>query len=101
MIRCARIPASTRLGHPVGAHARRSVATQLVFEDPYEDEFDSDGDASDHGDGEDGDGDEMDELEEQLRVWRPGIDKLAEDEVFRATHACAGIEGKRLETCQC
>ena len=38
----------------------------------------------------------MDELEEQLRVWRPGIDKLAEDEVSQTTHARAVIEEKCL-----
>jgi hypothetical protein len=80
---CTCLTRPTRPTHPVGgAHAAWTVATQLVFEDPYEDEFDSDGDAAvQDGGGEDGDGAEMDELEEQLRVWRPGIDKLAEDEV--------------------
>jgi hypothetical protein len=54
-----------------------------VFEDPYEDEYESDGEVVDAAAAEAGDEDgaEMDELEEQLRVWRPGIDKLAEDEV--------------------
>ena len=66
----------------------RIVTTQLVFEDPYEDEFESDGEVVDAAgqerESEGGDGAEMDELEEQLRVWRPGIDKLAEDEVSSA-----------------
>eukprot|EP01046_Picozoa_sp_COSAG06_P076716 COSAG06_NODE_24614_length_657_cov_1.363799_1_plen_54_part_10 len=54
-----------------------------MFEDPYEDEYESDGEVVDAAAAEAGDEDgaEMDELEEQLRVWRPGIDKLAEDEV--------------------
>ena len=66
---------------------------ELVFEDPYADDYESDGevvDAAAEGEGE-GDaeaaaaaaaaGEAVDALEEQLRVWRPGIDTLGEDEV--------------------
>ena len=43
------------------------MTTQLVFEDPYEDEYESDGDAAAQEHEEDGgDGTEMDELEDQL-----------------------------------
>ena len=74
---------------------------QLVFEDPYADEYESDGEVVDalaQGDGEDGedgeDGD-VDELEEQLRVWRPGIDKLGEDEVSAAPPLALLLAGPR------
>ena len=53
---------------------------QLVFEDPYEDEYESDGEVVDALQNNDGEG-EMEELEQQMRVWRPGIDKLGEEEV--------------------
>jgi hypothetical protein len=86
------------------------MTTQLVFEDPYEDEYESDGDVAAQEQEEDGgDGTEMDELEDQLRVWRPGIDTLGEDEVsfllahiVDRAHTCPCSHGRdACRTCQC
>lgn len=83
------------------------MTTQLVFEDPYEDEYESDGDAAAREHDDDGDdGTEMDELEDQLRVWRPGIDTLAEDEVsYLLAHIVerphTPFGETRCRTCRC
>ena len=71
-------------------------ADELVFEDPYGDEYDSDSEAveaatrraarvcDDDADFEDeaAAAEDVEELEEQMRVWRPGIDTLGEEEVL-------------------
>jgi hypothetical protein len=83
------------------AAAVDDVENELVFEDPYEDEFESDGEVVDGAveDGGEGGAEGMEELEEQLRVWRPGIDKLGDEEVPRSARAHLSVSIFKRHCC--